>query len=356
MSTQDPAARAIALRSEAYRIADEILYPAAGEVDRSGVIPHSHWRALAEAGLFGIAAPPEAGGPGLEFPQIIEILEVLASGCLSTSFAWLQHHGVVISLSRSTNTALREELLDATVSGRLRAGVAFSGAVRTPPHMTARRVDGGWVLSGHSPFVSGWDIVDLFQISARDVDTDDVVATILPLTDLRNRVRVIPMQLSAANATSTVSLHVADLFVPDARVVTRVTREDFFANQTAGIRINGTLPFGLIRRCAALLDASALPHAARRLRERADAARSALDTAMGVSADALVAARADAAQLALDATSTLVAAHGGSSLIRGYASERLHREAAFILVAASRAEVKDLLLRRFSGLDDPGAG
>ncbi|MEO9329620.1 acyl-CoA dehydrogenase family protein [Gordonia aurantiaca] len=354
MSTQDPSARRSALRAEAYRIADEILYPASGEVDRTSAIPGSHWRALADAGLFGIAAPPEVGGPDLEFAEVIEILEVLASGCLPTAFTWLQHHGVVISLSRSPNAPLRDELLDATISGRLRAGVAFSGAVRTPPRMTARRVDAGWVFNGHSPFVSGWDIVDIFQISARDVDTDDVVAAILPVADLRGRVRVIPMQLTAANATSTVSLQVADLFIPDARVVTRVTRDEFFANQSVGIRINGTLPFGLIRRCAALLDASALPEAARRLRARADAARCALDTAMTADAVGLVAARADAAQLALDATSALVAAHGGSALIRGYAAERLHREAAFILVAASRAEVKDLLLRRFSGLEPSG--
>ncbi|NED62515.1 acyl-CoA dehydrogenase, partial [Streptomyces sp. SID10244] len=69
---------------------------------------------------------------------------------------WLQHHGVVIALAGTTNGALRDELLEATTSGRLRAGVAYAGVVPTPPRMRATRVDGGWRFDGYAQFVSGW--------------------------------------------------------------------------------------------------------------------------------------------------------------------------------------------------------
>ncbi len=351
MSIQDPAARRSTLRAEALRVADDVLFPAAAEVDRTGVVPPPHWRALADAGLYGIAAPVEAGGPGLEFGEVTEILEVLVSGCLSTAFIWLQHHGVVISLSRTPNRSLRDELLEPTVTGRLRAGVAYAGVVPTPPRMTATRTDDGWVFTGHAPFVSGWGTVDLLQISARDTETDDVIAAILPTAELPTAVRASPVELTAAAATSTVSLQVDGLPVPDARVVSRVSIDEFFANQNVGVRLNGTLPFGLVRRCTALLDVAGRAPAARRLRERADEARMALDSAMD-DATALLAARADAARLALEAVAALVAARGGEALLRGSDAERLFREASFILVAASRPELKDLLVRRFAGEPD----
>lgn len=337
------------LKAAAYRVADDVLYPAAADVDRTGHVPDSHWAALAEAGLYGIAAPVDAGGPGLEFGGVTEILEILASGCLSTAFTWIQHHGVVISLAGSPNTSLRDTLLGDTVNGRLRAGVAYAGAVPTPPRMTATRTGTGWRFDGYAPFVSGWGVIDLLQISARDVETDDVIAAIIRTDDLPSAIEFHPLRLAAVDAAATVALKVTSLSIADDQVVSRVTLEDFFANQNIGVRLNGTLPFGTLRRATALLDIAGHSPQARRLRERGDGIRTALDAALG-DADGLLVARADAAQLALDAAAALVAAEGGKALIGGSDAERIFRETAFILVAASRPQLKDALLQRFSGL------
>ena len=335
------------LIADAYRVADDVLFPAASDVDRTSSVPASHWTTIAEAGLFGIAAPVDAGGPGLDFAQVIEISEVMASGCLATAFTWLQHHGVVIALATTANQRLRDELFAATVAGRLRAGVAYAGVVPTPPRMRATRVDGGWRFDGHAPFVSGWGIVDLLQISARDVDTDDVLAAILPIQQPPDAITVKPLHLGVADATRTVSLAVTGLVVPDDRMVSRVTLDDFFANQNTGVRINGTPPLGVVRRCAALLDVGGHSRAARALRDRGSTIRTALDAGL-TDAATLIAARADGAQLAVDAAATLIAAEGGAALLRGAHPERLAREAAFTLVAASRPQLKELLVDRFS--------
>ncbi|ROZ98035.1 acyl-CoA dehydrogenase family protein [Gordonia sp. OPL2] len=347
--TIDPDTRRTRLIEDAYRIADDVLFPAAAEVDRSGEIPTSHWTQLADAGLFGIAAPEEAGGPGLGFEQVVEVLEVIISGCLSTGFTWLQHHGVVISLAGTTNSALRRELYDDAREGRVRAGVAYAGVVPTPPRMRATRTDRGWVFDGYAPFVSGWGIVDVLQVSARDVETDDVIAAIVPIDPCPPDIEVMPLHLGAVDASHTVALKISGLAVADERVVSRVTLDDFFASQNVGVRLNGTLPLGLLRRCTSLLDISGHSDAARAIRERSSHVRSRLDAGMADAA-ALIEARADAAQLALDATATLIAAEGGRALLRGSTPERLAREALFTLVAASRPQLKDLLVERFSGL------
>jgi alkylation response protein AidB-like acyl-CoA dehydrogenase len=328
-------------------IADDVLFPAALDVDRSGTIPDSHWQALADAGLYGIAAPAELGGPGLQFPELVAILELVAGGCLATAFTWVQHHGALASISASVNTPLRDELVPDLVAGRVRAGVAFAGAVPIPPRMQAERLTDGWRLTGHAPFVSGWGVIDVLQISAVDADSGDIIAGIVPAAPAPGITAVTPQPLFVADATRTVSLDVDGLAIPDDRVVSRVTRADFMANQNFGSRLNGTLPIGVTLRCAQLLAASGRTTEAEAITADANAIRGRLDAGLGDSA-ALLEARADGAELALRAASTVVASTGGDALLRTSAAQLLARNAIFTLVAASRPELKRSLVERLS--------
>lgn len=131
------------------RVAEEVLYPDAAAVDPDGVVPTRHWEALAAEGLYGAAVA------GLETSDFARIIEVLAGGCLSTAFIWMQHHSVVRSLSNTANADLRENFFADLVSGRKRAGAAFAGAVAQPVKLWATRIDGGYLLTGDALFVSG---------------------------------------------------------------------------------------------------------------------------------------------------------------------------------------------------------
>lgn len=329
-------------------LADDVLFPAASDVDRSGEVPASHWELLASEGLYGLAAPPDRGGPGLELPDMIEILEVMAGGCLATTFTWIQHHGVVANLVGSPNSELQDELLDNLAAGRVRGGVAFAGVIPDPPRMTATRVEGGWSLSGHGPFVSGWGVIDVLQVSAGDVDSGDVIAAIIPADQQDGIVSVERLSLVAVDATATVSIRLDDLFVPDAKIASRVPRSDFLANQAFGARLNGSLPIGLARRSARLLEDSGHSDAAAAVRAEIDAVRERLDAGL-FDPDALQAARAEGSELALRAAGAAVTAAGGPGLLRSEHAQRLLREAAFTLVAASRPQLKANLIERLTG-------
>jgi alkylation response protein AidB-like acyl-CoA dehydrogenase len=336
------------LVARVHALPDDVLFPAAMDVDRTGVVPDSHWQCLADEGLYGLAAPPERGGPeGVGFPELLEVLETMAGGCLATTFTWIQHHGVVRTLSDTANETLRDELLADAVAGRVRAGVAFAGVVPDPPRMRATRVEDGWMLTGDGPFVSGWGIIHVLQISAGDVETGDVIAGIAVAKEQPGITSVERLTLVAADATNTVSLRLDDFFLPDDRVVSRVPRADFLANQILGARFNGTVPLGVVRRCVRLLDSAGRGEAAARLQAECDAVRGRLDAGLA-DLPLMVAARADAAQLAVRAASTLVAAGGGDSLVSSNHAQLLAREAIFTLVAASRAELKRELLDRYS--------
>jgi alkylation response protein AidB-like acyl-CoA dehydrogenase len=335
------------LVQRARAIAETVLFPAALDVDSSGEIPESHWQILAEAGLYGIALPAELGGPGLDFPAIVEILEVVASGCLATAFTWVQHHGMLAALSATGNATLRDELAADAAAGRVRGGVAFAGAVPVPPRMTADRVDGGWRLSGLAPFVSGWGVIDVLQFSAGDRETGDIVSGALPARTQPGIVAVTPQPLFVADATKTVSIEVDGLFMPDDRVVSRVTRAEFMANQNFGSRLNGTLSIGVARRCAAVLENSGQSAAAEGVRADIEVVRERLDAGLGDSA-ALLEARAEGAELAVRASAAAVASGGGPAILRDAMPQLLARNATFTLVAASRPELKRSLVQRFS--------
>jgi len=330
--------------AQAQILADELLFPAAIEVDRTGAVPDSHWDRLAADGFYALAAPPEVGGPGLQFPEILAVVETMAGGCLATTFTWIQHHGVVLGLAGSPNAALREELLADLAAGRVRGGVAFAGVVPDPPRMTAVRTDGGWLLSGIAPFVSGWGIVHVLQISTGDVETGDVVHAIVPAQE-QPGMTVQPLELVAADATSTVMLRVENLFVPDEKVVAKVPRKAFLAGLTFGGRINAAVPTGLVRRCIRLLGDSPV---AKRFQDDLDAVVARLDASLA-DPPTMLPARTAINELALRAAAALVTAGGGPSLLRTAHAQRLAREALFTLVAASRPELKQALLQRLAG-------
>ncbi len=193
------------LLERARRLAGEVLFPAAADVDTRGEIPASHFTALAEAGLYGIAASDDAH----ELPAVTE---VLAGACLTTTFTWMQHHGTVRALAATQRTALRERYLAAATAGALRCGVALAGALPDPPRLWATRVADGYRLDGEAPLVTGWGLVDLVHVAARDAatagegDADAVVVTALldarPGPGLTPR----PLAMLAAQASKTVRL------------------------------------------------------------------------------------------------------------------------------------------------------
>jgi hypothetical protein len=153
-----------------------------------------------------------------------------------------------------------------------------------------------------------------------------------------------PVRLSAANASATVRLTFAGTFVAEERVV-RVEPYEIARRKSERLRLNGSFPLGVARRCCALLGLSPLDE---ELRER----RAELDSA---DEEAMPLARARASELAVRTAHALAVHRGARSASAGDVAERLTREAAFLLVFGSRVGIKDGLLRAFNAVGPPEA-
>lgn len=305
-------------------------------VDAADTVPEEHLRGLAEAGLYGIFAPVEVGGLGLG-AEVGLVIEELASACLASTFVWLQHLRLLgAMLDPGTPAALREALLPAVISGDVRGGVALTGLLPGPPRLTARPVDGGWLLDGEAPWVSGWGVVDLLVTVARG--PEDTAVTLLMDARVQQGLAAARQRLAAANASATVQLSFDGVFVPDGRLVDQ-RPYDPVAAQSEGLRGNGSLALGVGRRCCALIGPSPLD-------DELDACRAELDAA---DTAGMPAARAHASEFAARAAHYLAVRRGSRSALAGDDAERLAREAGFLLVFGSRPAIKDALLGRFAG-------
>lgn len=325
--------------ARARHIADDVLFPSSIDVDRSGVVPDSHFRLLADEGFYGIAVPAEHGGAELEPREFLDVAEILVGGCLATAFVWLQHHFVAATVATTANAAARERWLSGLRSGELRAGVALAGAIPRPPRLWAKRVDGGYLLSGDSPFVSGWHYVDAVLVLARSQDEDDTLVPGLIETRAPDGPEADLVQLVAAQASDTVRLVFDDHFLPDSAVTGLLTRTDFEAGQVVGARTNGAVPLGITSRCVRLIDDAGMGELATSLRAELDAARTRLDAAL-TDPSAMPAARASASELAYRAGAAAIVAAGSAGITVSHHAQRLAREAMFTLVAAGRPEIK----------------
>jgi alkylation response protein AidB-like acyl-CoA dehydrogenase len=328
---------------KAQRIADEVLSPVASEVDRTGKIPDSHFARLAEDGFYGLIAPVEFGGPGVDFPVFLQIVETLASACLTTAFTWLQHHGVVMGLAMTPNAALREKYLDRAVRGQVRGGGAFSGVIPVPPRVLATRDGDGWRLTGDVAFVSGWGIVDVLHVSGFHEESGDVVSGLVDARPGDGITEVHPLNLVAAQGSNTVRLVFDDLWLADEMVTTRVNREEYLSGLAIGLRVDSSLALGLVHRVAVGLDEAARPDLAGQFRTEAAHLRARFDAALA-DPPSMPALRAACSALAARACNTFVAAAGGRALLLTHDAQRLARESLFTMVVASRPEVRTALL------------
>lgn len=324
------------MRERAARIAEEVLFPAALEVDRADRVPASHLDRLAADGFYGVAAPPEEGGLGAENLAVAaDLVQTLASGCLTTAFVWIQHHGCVRAAATSPHSGVRERWLTPLARGEVRAGIAYAGARGGPDQVRLRRTGDTFVLDGVAPWVSGWGMIDVIHVAA--VDDEDIVHFLIVDADPGPTVSVTPLDLVAAAASRTVTVRFAGHEVAADRLTGTRPYAEWTHAEAAGSALNGFLALGVVDRCRRLRGVPGW------LDAELSACRSDL---LAGDAERTVAGRAAASELALRAAATLAVHVGSRSVLRAEHAQRLLREAAFLLVFGSRPAIRAALLAR----------
>lgn len=322
-----------AIVERARRIADEVLFPLAMQTDAAELLPVDNLSVLAREGFYGMAGPTDAGGLELDLATAYRVVEILATGCLTTTFVWLQSQNPVRAVAASQTLGLRDEWVGPLCRGERRAGIALAGNRPGPPILKAKHpADGGLVLDGEAPWVSGWGRIDVLLVTARDGDT--VVSTLVDAVESPT-LRAEPIRLVGANSSGTVTLRFTHHAVPAERIVASEPHADVLARDPIGLRMNGSLALGVIARGCLLMGPSTFD-------DELIAVRRALDEA---TPDELPKERAAASELAMRTAAALTVVQGSRSILSDAHAQRLAREALFLLVFGSRPAIRTELQR-----------
>ena len=352
-SSPEPSQAAHDALAAAERVADDVLFPAAQDVDRSDRIPDGHLAALAEAGLFGLAGPTSHGGLDLAARAARRTMGAVGSGCGATFFVWVQHHGVVRALRSSSNDALVERHLAEFCAGRSLAGTAFAHARRSGrPAISATRIAGGWRLDGQAPWATSWGRAAWFSIAAESVD-GDLVWVLVP-GDQAHGVAATPLALPVFGATATVSLVLDGCTVADDQVIAVEPADAWRNADRRHASLGQPAVLGVTERVRRLLaadtddlaraTAEALAAELRRRWADDDDLVDALARGDEVVADASD-HRAACLDLARRSTTALLAAVGGRGMELSHPAQRLAREADFYVIQAQTADGRAATLR-----------
>jgi alkylation response protein AidB-like acyl-CoA dehydrogenase len=136
---------------------------AAAEADRQ---PSEQTRLdIKRSGIAQLFQPARYGGAEARFRTGVDVLAAIGRGCGSTAWIVVQnitHNMMIASWPEAAQDAVWGNTPDVLVSGILIPGIG-----------KAHKTDGGYVLSGRWPFVSGVNIADWLMFTARCAEDDE---------------------------------------------------------------------------------------------------------------------------------------------------------------------------------------
>ena len=176
-------------------------------------LPPETERDLHDAGLFRIVQPRRVGGSELDYVALVDCADVL--GQADASVAWnfanlASHHWMLGMFDRQAQDAVWDKDVNALIA----SSFIF-------PAGRARKVDGGYVLSGHWAFSSGVESCDwnmLAGVVASEDDADGIEYRIFLLNRSEYKISDI-WNATGLCGTGSNDVRVADTFVAEKMTV-----------------------------------------------------------------------------------------------------------------------------------------
>ena len=157
------------------RFTNDVLAPAAAEIDEQAAFVTRHRQPMAELGLFGINLPEKWNGVGLRPEVMFEAVASIAGACGSTASMLTAHFLATDAILIGGEDDLRARYLPDAASGKSLGafGLTEPRAGSNPADMTTRaeRTSDGYHLKGVKHFISNGGEADFIVVFAKtDMD------------------------------------------------------------------------------------------------------------------------------------------------------------------------------------------
>jgi alkylation response protein AidB-like acyl-CoA dehydrogenase len=155
------------------RVINEVVAPAAAEVDRTGVFPRRQIEALEEAGILALTVPAELGGGGEGLRAAATVVRELGAVCGSTAMVVTMHFSAVAALIAGGG---QEAVLREVAAGNHLSTLAFSEVGSRShfwaPVSTAALVDGHVRLDAQKSWVTAAGEANSYVWSSKPLAAD----------------------------------------------------------------------------------------------------------------------------------------------------------------------------------------
>ena len=160
--------------------------------DREASAPEENYRALREAGLFGMITPKNLGGMGAGLLGHTIAMEELAQGCAATAMSFNMHNvaAYTLTVTDAFGDAVRERAAQLfVVERKLMANLISEAGTTNLLYSTrasstqARRVDGGYLLNGRKAFASMISSADVALICVHPEHIENLESVIMVIVD-----------------------------------------------------------------------------------------------------------------------------------------------------------------------------
>jgi acyl-CoA dehydrogenase len=194
------------------------------EHDREGTFVHEAFEILRDEGYLALAVPRELGGMGATIGEVAAAQAEMARHCASTALAVSMHLHITLFGTWRYRREMpgAEALLRRVVDDRI-VLVSTGGSDFTRPNGTARRVDGGYLVSGHKIFASQVPVGDVFSTMFTFEDPDDgrqVLSMGIPVS--AEGITVLDTwDAMGMRGTGSHDVEMTDVFVSDAQVMSK---------------------------------------------------------------------------------------------------------------------------------------
>ncbi|HUT54478.1 MAG TPA: acyl-CoA dehydrogenase family protein [bacterium] len=157
------------VRDRAREVADE-LRKDADKVDAQCTFPASHLGLLWDSGFMALRAPREQGGMDATLPEAAVVVEELARGSAAAALIVLLQALAAEAIRGFASEKQAAEWFDKIVTNRFISSFALSEPEPGPSEKAkltvARKVKGGYVITGRKTFVTGARDADLVVVFA----------------------------------------------------------------------------------------------------------------------------------------------------------------------------------------------
>ena len=201
------------------------------EHDRDASHPIENYARLRQEGFLALTVPAALGGEGANFLDHTIAYEALGRGCPSTALAFNMHASVVMPILEcpDISAATKRYIADLVVHERKLIGGNFSEPGTTSLigerglTARARRIDGGYSITGRKMFASMLEAADYVIVLAypEDATTPFAGALLLVPSDAPGRSVNANWNTLGMRATRSDSLVLDDCRVPDTSLLLR---------------------------------------------------------------------------------------------------------------------------------------